>query len=302
MTAIKDSSSGPTPAERLKTPGLATDLARALGRNLVINFVLWGRAARRPPRAHCPPPSARAIAAIALALAATISAMFLVDRTATAWAHHLPSVYVHVFDQISNAGLSGWFLIPAAVILLVLWVVTSPTLPRLTRGLLAALFARFWFLFWAIAAPGLFATTIKRLIGRARPYMDVHGNPFTYMPFGWREQYASMPSGHATTVASVAVAIGALWPRTRPFLWLYALVIMFSRVVVMAHHPSDVLGGALVGAVGAAWIRRIFAARGLVFSARSLKARPFPSLRRLRRAARDLLAQRRPIAADGDTS
>ena len=49
-------------------------------------------------------------------------------------------------------------------------------------------------------------------------------------------------------------------------MWLYALVIMFSRVVVLAHHPSDVIAGALVGAVGAALVRRWFAARRLVFS------------------------------------
>jgi undecaprenyl-diphosphatase len=41
---------------------------------------------------------------------------------------------------------------------------------------------------------------------------------------------------------------------------------MFSRVVVLAHHPSDVVAGALVGTVGAALVRRWFAARRLVFS------------------------------------
>ncbi len=102
--------------------------------------------------------------------------------------------------------------------------------------------------------------------------MDVHGNPFTYMPFAWRPEYASLPSGHATTVAAAAMAIGAIWPRARPVMWLYALVIMFSRVVVLAHHPSDVIAGALVGVVGAELVRRSFAARRLVFSPRDLTA------------------------------
>ena len=76
-----------------------------------------------------------------------------------------------------------------------------------------------------------------------------------------------MPSGHATTAAAAAIAIGALWPRTRWVMWLYALVIMFSRVVVLAHHPSDVIAGALVGARRApVWCAAGFAARRLVFS------------------------------------
>ena len=67
------------------------------------------------------------------------------------------------------------------------------------------------------------------------------------MPFVWRPEYASMPSGHATTAASAAIAIGAIWPRARGVMWFYALTIMFSRVVVLAHHPSDVIAGAFYG-------------------------------------------------------
>jgi hypothetical protein len=79
---------------------------------------------------------------------------------------------------------------------------------------LAALAARFGFLFLAVGAPGLFDTIIKRLIGRARPYVGSHDEPFAYMPFIWRSEYASMPSGHSANVAAAAIAIGALWPKT----------------------------------------------------------------------------------------
>ncbi len=76
----------------------------------------------------------------------------------------------------------------------------SPALPRLTQGVLAALAARFGFLFLAIGVPGLFVTIVKRLIGRARPISaGSHDDPFVYRPFIWRPEYASMPSGHATT-------------------------------------------------------------------------------------------------------
>jgi undecaprenyl-diphosphatase len=212
--------------------------------------------------------------------------MFLLDRTASDWARHLPGWFIEAFERITDFGLSGWFLYPLGVILLGLAAVASPASPRLAQGVFAALGARFGFLFVAIAAPGLFTTIVKRLIGRARPYVGGYDNPFLYKPFIWQPAYASMPSGHATTAAAAAVAIGAVWPAARPLMWLYALTIMFSRVVVVAHHPSDVLAGALVGAVGALMLRRLFAARRLAFSPRDLRPYPWPSWRRLKAAVR----------------
>ena len=260
--------------------------SEALPSRIVANFALAVVALARPPRAKLPAPPRGAVAAVLFTCMAIIASMFLLDRTASDWARHLPGWFIEAFEQITDFGLSGWFLYPLGVILLGLAAVASPASPRLAQGVFAALGARFGFLFVAIAAPGLFTTIVKRLIGRARPYVGGYDNPFLYKPFIWQPAYASMPSGHATTAAAAAVAIGAVWPRARPLMWLYALTIMFSRVVVVAQHPSDVLAGALVGAVGVLLLRRLFAARRLAFSPRDLRPYPWPSWRRLKAAAR----------------
>jgi undecaprenyl-diphosphatase len=135
--------------------------------------------------------------------------------------------------------------------------------------------------FLAIGLPGLFVSIVKRLIGRARPFVGGYEDPFHYVPFGWSPAFASMPSGHATTAVAAAIAIGAIWPRTRIVMWLYAAAIMVSRVAVVAHHPSDVIAGALVALVGTDLLRRWFAARGLVFRRSDLGAKPAPSLARI---------------------
>ena len=44
-------------------------------------------------------------------------------------------------------------------------------MPRFSRGVLAAWAVRLGFVFTAIALPGLFVTIVKRLIGRARPFV-----------------------------------------------------------------------------------------------------------------------------------
>jgi membrane-associated phospholipid phosphatase len=84
-----------------------------------------------------------------------------------------------------------------------------------------------------------------------------------------------------------------LWPRTRFVMWAYALAIALSRVALTAHHPSDVLAGALVGALGALLVQQWFAARRLGFATGpggAVRRLPGPSFRRIKRVARQLVA------------
>jgi membrane-associated phospholipid phosphatase len=292
VNVMKSSSDDVAPAKP-GGPGIAPPLPLSLWHNAVRNIARWCHVLERAPRfLIVRPPPANAIAAIVLTLVVIVASMFFIDNTASDWARHLPRWFTNTFEKITNSGLSGWLLVPLALIVFALAAVTSPALPRMTQGVLAALAARFGFLFWAIALPGLFATIVKRLIGRARPYAEIHDDPFTYMPFVWRSDYASLPSGHAATAAAAAFAIGAIWPRTRWVMWLYALMVMLSRVVLLSHHPSDVIAGALVGAVGAALVRRWFGARHLVFSPHDLSAYPGPSLKRIRAVFRQVVSGR----------
>ena len=284
-------------APRTFWPPISLATLAALPQRIASNLLQWCVVLARAPRARLPRWRAGSIVAIALIVAAIVGSMFLLDTAAIKWAQHLPRGLIDEADQITNFGQSGYFLYPLGFILLGLAAIWSPALPPITQGVLAVLVARFGFLFLAIGAPSLFATTIKRMIGRARPYVGDHDDPFAYVPFIWRADHASMPSGHATTAAAAAIAIGAIWPRSRPVMWLYALIIMCTRVIIAVHHPSDVIAGALVGVVGALLVRRWFAARGLAFSASDLRAFPGPSWRRLKAVAR-VVVSGPPASAD----
>jgi membrane-associated phospholipid phosphatase len=233
---------------------------------------------------------AAGIAAFGLAL---LCGMVFIDAETINAVLRLPRWIVACFNSITDFGRSGWFLWPLGILFLLL-ASLPPILSRFSQLVLATIMVRVGFLFVAIGAPGLFVTTIKRMIGRARPMVMGHVDPFVFRPFIWRPEYASLPSGHATTAFSVLVALGALWPRGRNVLVIYALSIAASRVIVVAHYPTDVFAGAVIGALGALMVRRWFALRRLGFSVGSdgrILPYPGPSLKRIKSVARQLLAE-----------
>ena len=272
----------------LRSPaGLA--MFPALVLHIPVNLPRWIAVLVRSPRARLPRIGPGAFGVFAVVLAVIIASMFLFDTKAIELARREP-LWLHDFaDEITNYGRSSTFLYPFGMVLLALAAVLSPWLTKMSQGVLAALAVRFGFLFVAIGLPSLFATVIKRLIGRARPYVGGHDDPFSYVPFIWKPEYASMPSGHATTAAAAAVAIGAVWPRVRAVMWICALVIMASRILIFVHHPSDVLGGAVIGVIGALIVRRWFAARRLGFSPADLQPYAWPSWARLKATAREVV-------------
>jgi len=220
------------------------------------------------------------IAAIALTMA-------FVDAWAISVQRQLPPWNETVFEAITDFGRSSWILVPTGVGVLVLAAISSRALGRSSQLVLTGLAARLGFVFLAVAFPGVVVTVVKRMIGRARPYVPETSGPFDFAPFDWNVEYASLPSGHGTTAFATAFAIGALYPRLRVWLWGFAVVIAVSRVALAAHYPSDVLAGALTGILGALVVRNWFAVRRLAFVVapdRSVRALPGPSLRRVRTA------------------
>jgi undecaprenyl-diphosphatase len=241
----------------------------------------------RPPRRELRWPGTGQLTLLVLGGAVLVLAVMVqLDGWSLAHVRKLPASVVEAFDRFTDLGLGGVFLWPLGLALVTLALIDTPPMPRWARLVLAAWSVRLGFAFTAIALPGLFATIIKRIIGRARPFVG-GSDPYLYLPLSWKVDYASMPSGHSTTAFAALVAIGAMFPQARALMWIYAVLIALSRVVVTAHHPSDVVAGAIVGAAGAWLVRQWFAARGLGFSVSAdgaVKPMPGPGLPRIIKA------------------
>lgn len=137
------------------------------------------------------------------------------------------------------------------------------------RALLLGLGTRLQYVFLSVAVSAFVTEILKFVIGRGRPFVGGKADPFNFVPFEGTGAYASLPSGHAAAAFALAFAVSALWPRLRAFMFAYAIVILLTRLVLLAHHPSDVVAGALVGTVGAMAVRYWFAARRLGFAIRA---------------------------------
>jgi membrane-associated phospholipid phosphatase len=265
-------------------------------RRFLANAREWLALLGREPRPAIARPAWRAPARLALgsllALAIIAGSMALLDAPMIIAVGSLPEWVNRLFNELTDYGTSGWLLVPIGLVLLTI-AAFSPALSHASQLVLVAFTVRLGFVFAAIALPGLFVTVVKRLIGRARPFIGGDADPFVYMPFIWKPEYASLPSGHATNVFAALVAVGLVWPRLRAIMLVYALIIAASRVIVLAHHPSDVIAGAVVGTLGALLVRDWFAARRLGFvidQNGDVRTLPGPSLRRLKTVARQFAA------------
>lgn len=87
---------------------------------------------------------------------------------------------------------------------------------------------------------GIFLSVVKLLIARPRPVMRIV-----------QENTYSFPSGHTFGVILLALTIcsliAPLFPKTKNFIYMlaiaFAIFIPFSRIYLLVHYPTDILGG-----------------------------------------------------------
>jgi undecaprenyl-diphosphatase len=198
---------------------------------------------------------------------AIVALMYGLDAVEIGWMPPRGTANLWPVRIVTDFGKDTYVLWSLAITLLVIAFVAA-ALQGSSRSRLLGLGLRLQFVFIAVLLPVLSGEMIKVMVGRGRPYVGGKANAFNFAPFTGSEAYASFPSGHAITAFALAFAVSAVWPRARAAMIIYALLIAISRLLLLAHHPSDVVAGALVGVVGVLFVRYWFAARRLGFAIR----------------------------------
>lgn len=103
--------------------------------------------------------------------------------------------------------------------------------------------ARAWYLLGCVLIANIVCFVLKVSLSRARPDLLFSSNEFGFYWFKFSKFYWSFPSGHTTTVVSLAVGLGVLFPRYFFLILMVALLVAASRVLLYYHYLSDVMTG-----------------------------------------------------------
>ncbi|HUM16350.1 MAG TPA: phosphatase PAP2 family protein [Candidatus Nitrosotalea sp.] len=109
-----------------------------------------------------------------------------------------------------------------------------------------------WLASLAFAGAGLIEFGLKHLVGRPRP--DSALPALLLLGPSFVPDIDSFPSGHATSVFTVATVFASFYPRLAWPLYLLAAAVALGRVYLGRHYVSDVLAGALIGILVARWL------------------------------------------------
>jgi len=105
-------------------------------------------------------------------------------------------------------------------------------------------------------------------VDRDRPFLEWFGSelPFEVEPDSFslfcegKSWTAGFPSGHAARSMIFAFVmvyvLSEKFPRGVHLIWLYPILMSFSRIYVLQHYPLDVIGGSILGILLAGYISK----------------------------------------------
>jgi membrane-associated phospholipid phosphatase len=177
-----------------------------------------------------------------------------------------PNVALQFLRDVTDSMKSGWYIIPAIIIIAIIGLMDWRDIRTASRRALLTAYGRAAFIFAAVSLSGITVNIIKQFVGRARPRMVEQFGVYGFSPFEFNHAFQSFPSGHAATAGALAVLLMLWHPRAKWPLSAGMFVLACARIPAGAHYPSDVVAGFSIGALMTLAMARWLARRRAVFS------------------------------------
>ena len=144
-----------------------------------------------------------------------------------------------ILKDISKLGIATFYLICSVVIFMVFRFIRKREIWS-NRAL---------FVFLSISLSGMLVIIIKFIFGRYRPKMFFEEQLYGFAFFQLKGKITSFPSGHASTIVALMLALYFISPKYRVIYFIIAFVIVISRVFVCHHYLTDVVVGSYLAVI-----------------------------------------------------
>lgn len=177
------------------------------------------------------------------------TSLFDVDRAITTWvaSYFASPVWQWALLPFTAVGYGGGLWIG---IVLGLWV-AAPMLERRAGVPASHVRMALWRAVLAVVLALLLVDhVLKPLVARDRPFvLGPQASAIVWIP-----TTTSFPSGHAASAAAGALSTARAWPPVAGPVCVVAFLVILSRVALGVHFAGDVIGGAIVGLLVAAFV------------------------------------------------
>jgi membrane-associated phospholipid phosphatase len=140
-------------------------------------------------------------------------------------------------EIITTLGITKWYLIVSAALFILFRFIYKNRLQSM----------RSLFVFSSLSLCGIIMLLVKWIAGRHRPINLFNHGSFGFDYFGIGYEMTSFPSGHAQTIFTLATALTILFPRLGIPLFISAVFVSATRIILTSHYLSDVIAGAGIG-------------------------------------------------------